>query len=238
MGAEEKIAVVTGANRGLGRALTEALARQGATVLMVCRDGDAGREAEAGLRAEHLDARLFVADVEFTADVERLRAEVEAHYPRVDVLVNNAGVMFSDDDIDFEDMDLEVLIRTMNINFRGAVWMCRQFLRLLRNSESGRIINLTSGLGRLSHPTGALFPAYSMSKTAINGLTKLLAEELDGSGIIVVSADPGWVKTDLGGDDAPRDVEEGIDTQLWLATVDADQIESGRVYCDRTIVDW
>lgn len=238
MDMDGKVALVTGANRGLGRALTEALARRGATVLMVCRDEDAGAEAEETLRAEGLDATLYVADLASIDDIEALHEEVAAEFDQLDVLANCAGVLLRGADSSVEDAPLAVLETTMAINFVAPFWMCKLFLPLLRNAPSGRIINFTSGLGRLSIDIAGDYPAYSISKTALNALTHVLAAELEGSPVIVASVDPGWARTDMGGPDARITVEEGIDTPLWLATADARELESGRLYYRREVVSW
>ncbi len=235
---EGKVALVTGANRGIGRALTQALAERGATVLMVCRDEDAGAEAEEQLRAQGLDVTLYVADLASIDDIEALHEEVAAEFEQLDVLVNCAGVLLRGADTSVEKVPLAVLETTMAINFVGPFWMCKMFLPLLRNAPSGRIINFTSGLGRLSIPISGDYPAYTISKTAINALTHVLAAELEGGRVIVASVDPGWVRTDMGGPDAQISVEEGIDTPLWLATADARELESGRLYYRREAVSW
>ena len=233
-----KVALVTGANRGLGRALTQALAERGATVLMVCRDGDAGAEVEDELRGKGLDVTLYVADMASIDDIEALHEEVAAEFDRLDVLVNCAGVLMRGTDSSVEAVPLAVLETTMAINFTGPFWMCKQFVPMLRQSPSGRIINFTSGLGRFSLDISGDYPAYSISKTAINALTHVLAAELADTPVIVVSVDPGWARTDMGGPDAQITVEEGIDTPLWLATADASELVSGRLYYLREAVSW
>jgi NAD(P)-dependent dehydrogenase (short-subunit alcohol dehydrogenase family) len=238
MDMEGKVALVTGANRGLGRALTQALAERGATVLMVCRDEDAGAEVEEELRASGLDVTLYLADMASIDDIEALQEEVAAEFDRLDVLVNCAGVNLDSAETTVENIPLAVLETTVAINFMGPFWMCKQFLPLLRQSPSGRIINFSSGIGRLTMDAMGPYPAYSISKTAINALTKTLASEVAGTGIIVVAVDPGWARTDMGGPDAPLSIEEGIDTPLWLATADASELQSGRLYHLRKAVSW
>ncbi len=235
---EGKVALITGANRGLGRALCKALAERGATVLMVCRDEEAGAEAARRLWERELDVALHVADVASISDIERLYDEVSAKFDRLDALVNNAGVNLDEADTTIETLPLATLEMTLDINFRGPVWLCRMFLPLLKRSQSGRIINYTSGLGRLTIEQAGSYPAYSMSKTAINALTKVLAAEVEADGIIVNSVDPGWCRTDLGGAGAPRPVEEGITAALYLATADAGELQTGCLYYDREVISW
>jgi NAD(P)-dependent dehydrogenase (short-subunit alcohol dehydrogenase family) len=233
-----KVALVTGGNRGLGRALTQALAGRGATVLMVCRDGEAGAEVEEELRGRGLDVSLYVADMGSIDDIEGLYEDISTEFDRLDVLVNCAGVNLDSSETTVGNMPLAILETTMAINFTGPFWMCKQFIPMLRQSPSGRIINFSSGIGRLTVDGAGAYPAYSISKTAINALTKVLAAELADTGVIVVSVDPGWARTEMGGPDAPLSVEEGIDTPLWLATAEPGEIESGRLYLARQVVSW
>jgi NAD(P)-dependent dehydrogenase (short-subunit alcohol dehydrogenase family) len=222
----------------MGRGTTEALARLGWTVLMICRDRDAGAEVEEELRRAGMDVTLYVADIGFVPEVESLCEEVTSEFERLDVLVNNAGVNLDGVDATIEDMELEAFEETMAVNVRGPLWLCKKFLPLLRNSDSGRIVNVSSGLGRLTVDRSGGHPAYSISKTALNGLTKVLATELAGTQIIVNAVDPGWVGTDMGGPKAPLSIEEGIDTTVWLATAAADKLQSGCLYCRRNVITW
>ena len=238
MDMDGKVALVTGANRGIGRALTEALADLGATVLMVCRDEHAGSRVEEDLRGRGLDVSLYVADMASIADIEWLHDDVVEDFEVLDALVNCAAVNLDREETTVEEMTLDILETTMAINFFGPFWMCKKFVPLLKRAESGRIVNFTSGLGRLTVPRMGPYPAYSISKTAVNGLTRVLAAELAGSGVLVNSVDPGWVRTDMGGPEAPLSVEEGADTPLWLVTADADELESGCLYHNRHVISW
>jgi len=238
MDMQGKVALITGANRGLGRALSAALAERGAMVLMVCRDEEAGRAASKGLWDQGYDVALHLADMGRIEDIEALHDEVAEKFDRLDVLVNNAGVNLDEEDTTVETLPLDVLERTLAINFVGPLWLCKRMIPLLKRSQSGRIINYTSGLGQLSVPRQGRYPAYSMSKTAINALTRALADELADAGIIVASVDPGWCQTGMGGPSAPRSPEEGIASALWLATADPDELQSGVLYYDREVIPW
>ncbi len=126
----------------------------------------------------------------------------------------------------------------MDINLRGTILMCKYFIPLLKKSDSGRIINFSSGLGQLSFLRTGPYPSYSISKTAVNAVTKILADELKNTKIMVFSVDPGWVKTDMGGPMAPLSIEEGIDTPVWLALAPEKELKSGYFYKERKIIEW
>jgi len=235
---KSKIAVITGANRGLGFAMSEKLASLGAKVIMACRSKKSGEEAVSKLKDKKLDVVLEVVDVEKPGDIEKLGKELAKKYPVIDVLINNAGINSEGGGVTIETLDLPLFEKIMNINLRGTVLMCKYLIPMLKKSSSGRIINFSSGLGQLTVPRMGPYPSYSISKTAVNGLTKKLADELKGTKIMVFSLDPGWVKTDMGGPEAPLPISEGIDTPIWLATEDAAKLHSGEFYKERKILGW
>jgi len=220
-----KIALVTGANKGIGLETARQLAREGFTVLLGSRDAERGATAAKKLRDEGLDARSLKLDV--TESVDRVAAVkmITEKFGRLDVLVNNAG-MILDRGIKTSEVSLEILRSTFDLNFFSTVAMTQELLPLLRKSMAGRIVNVSSNLGSLTQHSevgssiyNVKLLAYDASKTALNAFTVHLAHELKDTPIKVNSAHPGWVKTDMGGDDAPMDAVDGAKTSVQLATL-------------------
>jgi NAD(P)-dependent dehydrogenase (short-subunit alcohol dehydrogenase family) len=186
---------------------------------------DGGR---LSLQAEQLD----VADQN---SVERVGQRLEGEPRRLDVLVNNAGVM-GEIATNASTAPLDDAHRTMETNLFGAWRLAQAMLPLLRRSEHGRIVNVSSGAGQLSDMNGG-YPGYRISKTALNALTRILSNEESGNGLLVNSMCPGWVRTDMGGSAAPRSVEEGADTAVWLATL-PDDGPNGGFFRNRESIPW
>jgi NAD(P)-dependent dehydrogenase (short-subunit alcohol dehydrogenase family) len=227
-----RIVLVTGANKGIGFAIAKGLAEKGCKVILTARDEVKGSQATSKLKAKGSDAVFCPLDVTNGKSAAKAAAFVEKKFGKLDVLVNNAGILL-DEVLTIESIPMDTAYKTMETNFFGALRVCKAFLPLLKKSDDARIINISSGLGQLSG-AGAGYPAYSMSKVALNGLTvKLAAEEPD---IKVNSVSPGWVRTDMGGRKAPRTPEEGADTAVWLAT--APKIPSGKFFQDRREIEW
>jgi NAD(P)-dependent dehydrogenase (short-subunit alcohol dehydrogenase family) len=236
MSADKKVALVTGANKGIGLETARQLAALGFTVLLGSRNREKGEAAAAALKKEGLDVRAVTIDVEKPEHYKELAALIEKDYGKLDVLVNNAGVMLEKLGVknDTTTMPLETLRRTFETNVFAPIALTQALLPLIRKSEAGRIVNLSSILGSLTlHATkgspiyGAKQLAYDMSKTAINAFTIHLAYDLARTPIKVNSAHPGWVKTDMGGDSAPLGIKEGAETSVWLATLPADGPSGG-----------
>ncbi|MBY9006725.1 MAG: SDR family NAD(P)-dependent oxidoreductase [Candidatus Lokiarchaeota archaeon] len=233
-----KTIIVTGANRGLGKAMTYAFAKMDAFVYMICRDPIMGKQVEKEFIDQGLNVGLKIADLEKIEDIGNVYNEIAAEKEYVDVLINNAGVNLEEPETRIENLDLNILKRTMDINFRGLLYTCQKFLYLLKNAPEARIINFSSGLGQLTVPRMGYYPGYSISKTTVNALTKNLAYELKDTNVKVFSMDPGWIKTRLGGPEAPLEIEEGIDTTIYLVTEPAENLETGEFYKERKILGW
>jgi NAD(P)-dependent dehydrogenase (short-subunit alcohol dehydrogenase family) len=240
MNTARNIAVVTGANRGLGFETCRQLAQQGLTVILTSRDRARGQAAVDELRAQGLEVRFHPLDVTDAGDIDRLRGFLANEYGRLDVLVNNAGVFL--DSIGGSDpsagsvfrTDIDTVRATMETNLYGPLRVCQALIPLMQGS--GRVVNVSSGMGQLSEMNGCC-PGYRFSKTALNALTRILADELHSTRIKVNSVCPGWVRTDMGGPNATRTVEEGAATIVWLATL-ADDGPGGGFFRDREPIPW
>jgi NAD(P)-dependent dehydrogenase (short-subunit alcohol dehydrogenase family) len=212
-----KVALVTGANRGIGLEVVRQLARLGFTVLLGSRDAEKGEQAAAPLFEEGLKVIPVQLDVTEQESIDTLRRWTEERFSKLDVLVNNAGVLY-DSWQHAVGADMKVVREAFETNTLGPWRVSEAFLPSLRRSGSGRIVNVSSESGSLAGMGGGT-PAYSVSKAALNVLTRKLADELRSDRILVNSVCPGWVATEMGGRDAPRTVEEGAAGVVWAATL-------------------
>lgn len=225
----KRIILITGANKGIGFETARQLAREGHTVIVGARDGAKAEGAVAELAREGLKAEGLVLDVNDAAAIARAAAQVEARHGKLDTLVNNAGVALEGWGVQASQTSLDQWRAIFETNVFGLVAVTQAFLPLIRKSEAGRIVNLSSILGSLtlhSDPSSPIYEfksaAYDSSKAAVNQYTIHLAHELRNTPIKVNSAHPGWVKTDLGGEGAPMEVVDGAKTSVALATLPAD----------------
>jgi NAD(P)-dependent dehydrogenase (short-subunit alcohol dehydrogenase family) len=222
----QPVALITGANKGIGFETARHLGQQGFTVLLGARDPERGQAAAERLRGEGLDARPLLIDVADERSVTAAAEAVERDVGRLDVLVNNAGVNFEfGDGVRPSELPLDRLRATYDTNVFGPFAATRALLPLLRKGLHPRVINLSSTLGSLTALTDPGHPlfelnllAYNSSKTALNAITVCLAKDLRKDGIAVVAVCPGWVQTDMGGKSAPRSVKEGARIVVQLAT--------------------
>jgi NAD(P)-dependent dehydrogenase (short-subunit alcohol dehydrogenase family) len=229
----KRIALVTGANRGIGLEVVKQLASKGLHVILTARNQQKGSECLADLIGEGFDVSFLAVDVTDEHAVKRLAGEVKKNFGSLDVLVNNAAIMT--DTYSGLEADLDNVKTIMETNFYGAWRMVKAFTPLMKDASKPRIINVSSEMGSLTDMRGG-HPGYRMSKTALNGLTAMLASELSDTAIKINSVHPGWVKTEMGGSKAPRNVKEGADSITWLAT--ADQVPHGKFICDRQVIPW
>ena len=236
---ETRFALVTGANRGIGLEIVRQLSRLGLVAVIAARDRDKGARAAEALASEGLDPPVVGLDVTDPGSIRAGVEEVVRLLGRIDVLVNNAGILRDGPSSQFGSVEAvpeAIVQQTWQTNVLGPLLMTQAVLPLMRQSGYGRIVNVSSGLGQLAE-MGSGWPAYRMSKAALNALTRTTASELAGSNIKVNAACPGWVKTDMGGTDAQRSVEEGADTPVWLATLEDDG-PSGGFFRDRKPIAW
>ena len=230
--APSTLSLVTGANKGIGLEVARQLAQLGHTVLIGARDAARGEQAADALRAEGLDAHFLRLDVTDDASIAAAASTVEAQFGRLDVLVNNAGVQL--DDLPPSRVSSAVLRRTFDLNVFGVVSVTQAMLPLLRASGAARIVNMGSALGSLtltSDPhnmrSGYWLLAYAASKAALNAVTVQFANELRGENILVNAADPGYVATDLTGQQGFNSVQDGALPAVRLATLPADGPTAG-----------
>ena len=228
---EPGVAVVSGANRGIGREIGRQLLGHGLTVIVGARD-PAQAEKSAGELGER--AVPHQLDVTEQDSVDRLADTLDSDFGRCDVLVNNAGIMF--DSGAGIAPDLDAIRQHLETNLIGTWRLAAACIPLMQEGSYGRIVNLSTNLAQLSGMGGGE-PGYRASKTALNAMTRILAAELKGSGILVNAASPGWVQTSMGGRGAPRTIEEGADTAVWLATLAGDG-PTGGFFRDRRPIDW
>lgn len=234
-----RTALVSGANRGIGFEIVRQLARLGVLAVIGARDTDEGVAAAEKLKPEGLDVPVVALDVNSEDSAVNAVAEVKRIYGRLDILVNNAAILI-DEPGGFKaslfDLKADTLRRTMETNLLGPVRLIQAAAPLMREQGYGRIVNMSSGAGQLSD-MGSGYPAYRMSKSALNALTRIAAAELSGGNIKVNAMCPGWVRTDMGGPTAERSPEEGADTAVWLATL-GDDGPTGGFFRDRKPIAW
>lgn len=227
----QKVALVTGANRGIGLQICKDLSALGYWVIAAARDENRARAALAGVP----NITTHALDVTDEASVSAIRQFVQTKFGRVDALVNNAGI-FVDRSESILDVPLEDIHTTLETNVFGALRMCRAFAPMMRAQGCGRVVNISSEMGQLSEMSGGS-PGYRMSKTMLNAMTVILAAEITEPNIKVNTCHPGWVKTDMGGPEAPRSPAEGADTAVWLALL-GDDGPTGGFFHDRRAVAW
>ncbi len=234
--AETRVALVTGANRGIGLEIVRHLARQGIIAVIGSRDRAKGLAAAETFEREGLVTPVVELDVTDEASIRAAVAEAMGPFGRIDILVNNAGVLLDGPQGRVADIDGAIYSTTLATNVTGPANLIRAVLPMMREQSYGRIVNVSSGLGQLSD-MGSGWPAYRMSKAALNALTRTTAAEFADVNIKINSMCPGWVKTEMGGPEAPRTAVEGADTAVWLATL-PDNGPSGGFYRDRKPIAW
>ncbi len=231
-----KVALITGANKGIGFGIARKLGKQGITVLIAARNQEKGREAVSKLQFEDIDAHFIKLDVRDKTSIEQAYNAIAERFGKLDILVNNAGV-----NLEFSaglpapsQVSLDTLKETFEINFFGVVAVTQGMLPLIHKSDAGRIVNISSDMASLTLHQDSNFKlydfkqlAYDASKTAVNAFTIHLAHELKDTNIKVNSAHPGWVKTDMGTDAGELTIDEGAATPVWLATLPEDGATGG-----------
>lgn len=234
----ERIALITGANKGIGLEIARQLGKQGMIVLIGARSLSKAEEAAALLQAEQIRAYALELDVTDRRHIASAADRIETEYGKLDVLVNNAGIF-----TDHEGTDIEVMRRSFETNFFGAYALTDSVLHLLKRSPAGRIVNQSSILGSLGTILAnemygrASAPAYTTSKAALNAWTAQLSIQLRDTSIKVNACHPGWVKTDMGGSGAVMEIHEGAETAVYLATLPEDG-PSGGLFHKQDALPW
>jgi len=231
-----KTAIVTGANRGIGYEVARELSAKGFRVVLACRSLDKAKGAADKLEKEGFKVLPMECDVSSEPSIQKFVKDCEAYLDKLDVLVNNAGIFVDPYDATGSVFQAPVsrIQKSLNTNVFGPFLLIQGLVSLMKGS--GRIVNLSSGMGQLSEMGGGC-PAYRISKTALNALTRIFSEELKGTRIKVNSVCPGWVKTDMGGANATRPVEKGAETVVWCATL-PDSGPTGGFFRDKEPIAW
>ncbi|HEY9618886.1 MAG TPA: SDR family oxidoreductase [Crinalium sp.] len=231
---DARIAIVTGANRGIGLEVVRQLAQQGMTVILGSRDLQKGEAAAAKLISDGLSVLPRQLDVTDADSIAQLGDRIEQEFGHVDVLVNNAGVLYDTWQTP-STANLETVQEAFDTNTLGVWRMCKAFVPLLRRSSHGRIVNVSSGAGSLAS-MGDSTPAYSVSKAALNAFTRTLAAELKSARILVNAVCPGWVATEMGGAGG-RPIEDGAASVVWAVML-PDDGPTGGFFRDGKPVPW
>lgn len=237
--AETRIALVTGANRGIGFEIVRQLERLGVVSVLSARDPAKAQAAADKLLSEGIEVGVVPIDVDSDESCAAGIRQVEDLFGgRLDILVNNAGIMIDGPSTGTTAMNvsIETIANTFNTNVLGALRLIQRAVPLMQKNSYGRIVNVSSGLGQLTE-MGGQWPAYRLSKASMNVLTRTFAAEIGPGNIKINSMHPGWVKTDMGGANAERDVAQGAETAVWLATL-PDDGPTGGFFQDKKPMAW
>ena len=230
---DKRIALITGANKGIGFEVARQLARKNFHVFLGARNEKAGRTAADKLQSDG-EVSFIQIDVADPESIKRAAKEFSQQSERLDTLVNNAGILLHDDK-DILRVSVETFEKTLRTNTLAPLLVAQTFAPFLQKSDSPRIVNVSSGGGQLADGADGWAPAYCISKTALNGVTSQLTAALPKFAINSVC--PGWVRTDMGGANATRSIQEGASGVVWLAA-DAPQNETGKFWRDRKVIPW
>ena len=229
-----KAALVTGANKGIGFEIAKQLGQRGFKVIISGRNATRLEEAQASLYAHKIDAETLLMDVGNMDSIKAAAQNFKALKLSLDALVNNAAILFKEDKSLLQDAE-SIFKETIEVNAYGVLRVTKAFLPFMK--RPARIINMSSSSGTMSESLDGWAPAYSSSKTFLNMITRQLALELQKESISVNAVCPGWVRTDMGGAGASRNVDKGAETPVWLAT-EAPLSLTGKFFRDRQVISW
>src|SRR6478735_2367348 len=230
MSSTKHVVLITGANRGIGKEIARQLAGKDWQVIVAARDHSKAVQTAQEIGSDSFGLQF---DVQDEKSVQKAATLVEEKFKRLDVLVNNAAI---GDDDSILTVELERIMQVLDTNLMGCIRTSKYFLPLLKKSEDARIINISSDLGSWTTLKNGGYGAYRLSKVGLNAFTIMMASELERTNVKVFSMSPGWVRTDMGGKNAPRSVEKGAETAVWLAT--ESKVVSGNFYKDKKVIDW
>ena len=240
---KKRVALVTGANRGIGFEIAKKLAEREITVLIGARNREDGEKARERLKGHEFDVHALLLDVTDVMSIQAALGRIKDEFRRLDILINNAGILI-DSETGITELNPTIFQNTLETNALGPLLLSQACIPMMKTNSYGRIVNMSSTLGSLTEIASpdsphaeVKAPAYRLSKTILNGITVLLASELRGTNILVNSACPGWVRTDLGGEQAPLSPEQGADTPVWLATL-PDGGPTGGFFRKRQPIPW
>lgn len=236
MNNQKKIALITGANRGIGYETARQLAQQDVEVILTSRNEVKGQQAAEKLTKEGLSVHYLPLEVDNVQHVTKLKDEVLGRFGRLDILINNAGI-YLDEGQGILSITTEVFESTLHTNLFGPFYLCQAFLPIMEKNGYGRVVNVSSGYGALNELDSPHTASYKLSKNALNALTRLLASSVDSQKVKVNVADPGWVKTDMGGPSAPGTPQVAAEGIVWLATL-SDNGPSGKFFYNKKITSW
>ncbi len=232
----ERVAVVSGGNKGIGLEICRQLAGTGVNVVLTARNADRGTRAAKALQREGLNVIYHPLEVTSPDAIGTLADYMTRSHGRCDILVNNAGIALKGSAASLLQTKIEDFETTLATNFYAPLRLCQALVPLMRKRGYGRVVNLSSGMGQLDEMSDG-WAAYRVSKTALNALTRMVADATRGEGILVNSVCPGWVRTDMGGSSATRGVEKGAQTAVWLASL-PDDGPTGGFFRDRQPIPW
>lgn len=232
---DNKVALVTGANRGIGFDTCRLLAQKGFHSVLTSRNKEKGEDAVEKLKDEGLMLYYEQLDVTDESSIQNVKKKIEQKFERLDILINNAAICY-DNWQRTASADLEIVQEALNTNLLGPWRMCKAFIPMMRRQGYGRIVNVSSGDGSFKKME-ATTPAYGVSKAALNALTVKLAAELTGTGILVNAVDPGWTQTDMGGSDAPKSPQKAAEGVVWAATLPYNG-PTGNFLKNQQVIEW
>jgi NAD(P)-dependent dehydrogenase (short-subunit alcohol dehydrogenase family) len=232
---ERKIALVTGANKGLGKGVVELLLEKGCKVVLTSRNQEKGLAAVHDIKRKYEDVFYCHLDIGDRSSIKSAAAYCKEKFGKLDILINNAGINY-DQWHNALNADLDECRKTLEINLFGQWMMVQEFVPLLKNSISGRIVNVSSGAGSITREEPGT-PGYSIAKAGLNMLTIKLGHVLKKDNILINAVCPGWVKTEMGGSQAPREIQEGAESIIWPAMINNDG-PTGGFFRDGKSIAW